>query len=1465
MKFAFNRFHFTLILLIVLSFTAASHAQFGDPVPRYPNEMDGFIRVTDFNPSCRFSETDLSVPGRGLGINFTRTYNSRAPLWSADLAAFLGRNQYWSHNYQWRLQYKSRHGTRNGKFYTFQNGSGQTYTFEAKTRTLIYLSWSFFEPADGTQARLFYTVVNGEIQFIMTTKHGVKYKFEPYYSPHWPSSYVLTQITDQNGNRITLHYEDTPVYHRYQPESIQSYYTDKPRLVAVKDSVGRILKFYYELRGSDFPPLSSSNPFNYERWITKIEFGVGTPQALTTVYQTVRYTYTNVGVNRSSGQRLRYRLKKVHRDLGTGDPRGTEIVTQYEYDSTIAHTISSLTLISPTGLQTEVDHQGADQSTTTKAGTPLALIRNSRRYDQSRYQYGWSGRFTDAYDTDNLPDSDLNSTRDNRRNSVTYAINNGRVAYLRTHRMADAPRTRLTREGEITAYFYWYYDRHGNITATKHYDYTLPSNTNRRKWYYKIYYEGTNADHNAHYGNPTKWEQVTTTSPYQTVLRKWEADYETKYNKPIWQIDPMGHKTEFTYDDRGNLIRTVSKANTGTQSHAVAHDIITTHEYDDYGNRIKTTFMPGTTQQKIVQTVYDSTYHTYPIEVKTTVTVNGAAHTIRTRSEWDINRGLKTADINAMGKRTEYAYWKDGLLKYTRRVTDNLYTVPTYDKAGNVTQTQVRQNNWQTGTIIAQTKMEYDGLSRPIKSHAFSNNNWTTPYATSTSTYDLWGNLTQTKDPRDLITNYTYDKHGRLTKQTLPDGDWVETRYNGLDQVTKAWTSQTGSETAPAISHTYDTLNRPLTTTYSTRETVSFTYDKADNPLTMTTNDGATTYTYTNTYDQLNRLITRTDSLLNKKTLYEYNDSGTRKRLHIQPSTGGRDLYDVTYTYDEANRLLSVRDVLSNKTASYEYFDNGVLKKTTLPNGITTHRTLDTLNRLDTLQYKKTTTAVLASLDYNYDVKSNVTQLIRNDTGAGGSRKTFRFAYDGISRLTSANYGNETVTYTYDKVGNRKTMVSTTKGTTTYTIASNSNQLTYRSLVPEDTAFATMSYTYDAEGKLTQRSEGTDSDAFTYGWGGMLKQIQKTRASTVTQTLSYAYDGAGQRVKVTDSSGTRYFLYDSGMPLLELNSTKTITASYLYGADGVVYRKKHTSTPSYEYHLKNALGSTIIETNNSKTVLARYEYDVFGAVRSQTGTSDNVRKFTGKEYDADVKLYYYAARYYDPYTARFNSRDPAKDGINWYAYVANNPLKFIDPTGLRAVNQTEREALIFTFGEDIGNYLAGAIDIEIRDLDVLGKVPGRSTSKIYLKTGYSENNLQNLSTFIHEATHIWQRRSGRHRNKSDYKYTWEQLDTLELGNEEHASAVQDWFFVSYGITNGLIIPRDAWNQLAKRNLDVESTIDSWGNQANNILSTPPWNTPEMALNVVEYNYARVISEIRNSNHLPQVRIRRQVVADQRRR
>jgi len=82
---------------------------------------------------------------------------------------------------------------------------------------------------------------------------------------------------------------------------------------------------------------------------------------------------------------------------------------------------------------------------------------------------------------------------------------------------------------------------------------------------------------------------------------------------------------------------------------------------------------------------------------------------------------------------------------------------------------------------------------------------------------------------------------------------------------------------------------------------------------------------------------------------------------------------------------------------------------------------------------------------------------------------------------------------------------------------------------------------------------------------------------------------------------------------------------------------------------------------------------VFGSPRwsyDPTGSDDNTHRFTGKEFDDSVNLYYYGARYYDPYVGRFISRDPvtgnAKNpqSLNPYVYALNNPLAVVDPTGM---------------------------------------------------------------------------------------------------------------------------------------------------------------------------------------------------------
>jgi len=98
------------------------------------------------------------------------------------------------------------------------------------------------------------------------------------------------------------------------------------------------------------------------------------------------------------------------------------------------------------------------------------------------------------------------------------------------------------------------------------------------------------------------------------------------------------------------------------------------------------------------------------------------------------------------------------------------------------------------------------------------------------------------------------------------------------------------------------------------------------------------------------------------------------------------------------------------------------------------------------------------------------------------------------------------------------------------------------------------------------------------------------------------------------------------------------------------------------------LGSSNVITDEESNVIARYEYRPFGSVADQTGDYSTDVKYTGKIQD-DTGLYYYGARYYDPFIGRFITPDPTvqhpddPQDLNRYAYCRNNPIKYVDPSG----------------------------------------------------------------------------------------------------------------------------------------------------------------------------------------------------------
>ncbi|HLW32636.1 MAG TPA: RHS repeat-associated core domain-containing protein, partial [Aequorivita sp.] len=75
---------------------------------------------------------------------------------------------------------------------------------------------------------------------------------------------------------------------------------------------------------------------------------------------------------------------------------------------------------------------------------------------------------------------------------------------------------------------------------------------------------------------------------------------------------------------------------------------------------------------------------------------------------------------------------------------------------------------------------------------------------------------------------------------------------------------------------------------------------------------------------------------------------------------------------------------------------------------------------------------------------------------------------------------------------------------------------------------------------------------------------------------------------------------------------------------------------------------------------------VIKSFRPGDGSFEQWKGFTGKEYDPETGLYYFNARWYDQSIGRFISEDPVRDpnNPNLYTYARNNPLRFIDPTGL---------------------------------------------------------------------------------------------------------------------------------------------------------------------------------------------------------
>lgn len=136
-----------------------------------------------------------------------------------------------------------------------------------------------------------------------------------------------------------------------------------------------------------------------------------------------------------------------------------------------------------------------------------------------------------------------------------------------------------------------------------------------------------------------------------------------------------------------------------------------------------------------------------------------------------------------------------------------------------------------------------------------------------------------------------------------------------------------------------------------------------------------------------------------------------------------------------------------------------------------------------------------------------------------------------------------------------------------------------------------------------------------------------------------------------------------------MNETDSITANYTFGPGIDNPLLMHRNSKNY-YYVKDGLGSVMGLTDSTGSVVKEYQYSVFGKIVKETGMGIlNPFAYTGREYDSETGNYYYRARYYDAGIGRFLSEDPigfAGGDNNFYRYLWNDPVNWIDPSGENA-------------------------------------------------------------------------------------------------------------------------------------------------------------------------------------------------------
>jgi len=812
-------------------------------------------------------------------------------------------------------------------------------------------------------------------------------------------------------------------------------------------------------------------------------------------------------------------------------------------------------------------------------------------------------------------------------------------------------------------------------------------------------------------GNTTNYTYGITDGTYtfpEQIVNPLGHEYDSRYDlgtgNLLSSLDPNGYNTSYTYDVFGRIVKetqpydsttyptvqynysrdgsapeivNVSQRKTTSQSGTL--DILTF--VDGFGRVIQIKAdAENTSQQIIANTYYDELgrveSQSIPhLDIKSNA-YSTPSSAKNTNFSYDcLGRNTQTTNTDGTTRSQTYDHLK------LRTIDENDHTKTFLSDAHNRI-IQVQENN--SGSIYY-TNYSYNARDELINITDNEGN-------TFNFSYDSLGRKTNISDPDMGKWNYSYDPVGNLLNQTDARGTIIKFEYDALNRITKIdyptdtdvtydydletiGTLSQITDSVGTVNYYYDERLR-ITDEKRTADgktwTTNWSYDSMDRVTNMTYPSGQVMNLSYNAQGELDSMENYMDNIsynaFGKITFKNYSNgiganlSYNSNHYRLERIDTGNSLQNLTYGFDNVGNIISINDSVNDENHTFTYDDLDRILTVSIDGDYTRNYTYNAIGNILTVNESGTVQ------NYTYGVGSAGPHTLTNYTDTATS-----CGCTGSQPPSSGDWDIDEDTFCSDSdidisgglnINNDNTL--TLVNGVLYldddvlmggdlTLGSDSNIDFGGSGGSSSSSSVTYNLTYDENGNLIEGFGLT----FDYNDANQLWRVNESGATIA----EYFYDSNGQRFKKNESGNVTYYVGGYYEDVAYTNGS-VINTSY-YFANGERVAKKLRGTTHY-FH-PDHLGSTNVISDSSGTLVETTKYYPFGSVRA--GGTEDKYGFTDQESDSETGLMYYGARYYSPKVKRFAQADSMiqnfynPQSLNRYAYVENNPLKYVDPSG----------------------------------------------------------------------------------------------------------------------------------------------------------------------------------------------------------